>query len=132
MSGNKAIFDTNVIIFASKGLIDIEKLLDRYDRFYISIISYMEIYGYVFQDENERRKIDNIIDNFEIIEVDFSIAQQVIQYKQTVKKKIKLPDAIILATANYLQAELITDDWDDFINIDANVKIITLEEFKYN
>lgn len=132
MSGNKAILDTNVIIFASKGLIDIEKLLDRYDRFYISIISYMEIYGYVFQDENERRKIDNLIDNFEIIEVDFSIAQQVIQYKQTVKKKIKLPDAIILATANYLQAELITDDWDDFINIDANVKIITLEEFKYN
>lgn len=37
MNGNKAILDTNVIIFASKGKIDPAKLLTEYDDFYASI-----------------------------------------------------------------------------------------------
>jgi rRNA-processing protein FCF1 len=41
MSGNKALLDTNVIIFASKRQIDIPQLLSSYDFFYTSIISFM-------------------------------------------------------------------------------------------
>jgi rRNA-processing protein FCF1 len=48
MSGNKAILDTNTIIFASKQQLDIEKLLVKYDYFYVSVITYMEVYGYDF------------------------------------------------------------------------------------
>jgi predicted nucleic acid-binding protein len=44
MNGNKAILDTNVIIFASKKQIDIEKLLNSYDEFYTSIITLMKVY----------------------------------------------------------------------------------------
>jgi predicted nucleic acid-binding protein len=40
------------------------------------------------------------------------------------------PDAIILATARYLDAERITDDWDDFKNIDGRVSIQKLDDFK--
>jgi predicted nucleic acid-binding protein len=42
-----------------------------------------------------------------------------------------LPDAIILATARYLDAELVTDDWDDFKNIDNQVTIQKLDDFKF-
>ena len=49
MSGNKVILDTNVIIFASKNQIDIEQTLNRYDEFYVSIITYMEVYGFNFE-----------------------------------------------------------------------------------
>ena len=48
MIGNNVILDSNVIIFASKQTIDIEQVLNQYDNFYVSIITYMEIYGYDF------------------------------------------------------------------------------------
>jgi hypothetical protein len=35
-----------------------------------------------------------------------------------------------LATARYLEAELVTDDWDDFQNIDKNVKIVKIDSFR--
>jgi predicted nucleic acid-binding protein len=49
MSGNKTILDSNVIIFASKEKIDVEDLFSRYDEFYVSIITYMEVYAFDFQ-----------------------------------------------------------------------------------
>ena len=59
-----------------------------------------------------------------------AIAQHVLTYRKTAKRKIKLPDAIILATSRYLNATLLTDDWDDFISIDAEVIIRNIDDFK--
>ena len=64
MSGNKALLDTNVIIFASKNLVDINAILESYDTFYVSIISFMEVYGHNFKDNNEKKLIDEL---FEIV-----------------------------------------------------------------
>ncbi len=130
MNGNKAILDTNTIVFASKQQLDIEKLLAKYDYFYVSTITYMEVYGYDFANEKEKKLIDALFESIEIIETNKTIAEQVILYRKNKIKKIKLPDAIILATAKYLEAELVTDDWDDFRNIDKNVKIVTIDSFR--
>lgn len=43
MSGNRALLDSNIIILASKEKIDIEKLFENYDTFFVSIITYMEV-----------------------------------------------------------------------------------------
>ena len=59
-----------------------------------------------------------------------SIAENVIRYKKEKRRKIKLPDAIILATANYLGADLLSDDWDDFINIDNSVRVLNVDDLK--
>jgi predicted nucleic acid-binding protein len=131
MNGNKAILDTNVIILASKKQIDIEKLLNAYDEFYTSIITLMEVYGFDFTNKKEKELIDEMFGNLEIVEVNIAIAKQVIIYKKSKNKKIKLPDAIILATAKHLGADLISDDWDDFINIDKEVVIKKLDAFKF-
>jgi predicted nucleic acid-binding protein len=130
MNGNKAILDTNTIIFASKQQLDIEKLLVKYDYFYVSVITYMELYGYDFSNKKEKELIDALFENIEIIETNKAIAEQVILYRKNKTKKIKLPDAIILATARYLNAELLTDDWDDFQNIDNDVKIMPIDNYK--
>ena len=45
-------------------------------------------------------------------------------------QKIKLPDAIILASAKYANADLLTDDWDDFQNIDSGVIVKDLDDLK--
>jgi len=43
---------------------------------------------------------------------------------------IKLPDAIILATAKVLNVPLLTDDWDDFSNIDETIVISNIDFLK--
>lgn len=130
MSGTKALLDTNVIILLSKQGIDVDALISRYDEFYVSIITYMETYGYDFQSSSEKDLIDAFFELVEVVDVNKSIAQNVIVYKQAKKRKIKLPDAIILATAKYLGADLLSDDWDDFIHIDATVNVLNIDNLK--
>ena len=131
MTGNKALLDSNVIIFASKEEIDVELLLSNYDEFHVSMITFMEVYGFELNNPEEEDLINELFANLDITEVNIKIAKQAIIYRKNKIKKIKLPDAIILATAKYLEAELITDDWDDFINIDSSVVIRKLDEYKF-
>lgn len=130
MIGNNVILDSNVIIFASKQTIDIEQVLNQYDNFYVSIITYMEIYGYDFEKSEEKELTDNLFKNLLIIDVSQEIAQYVLEYRKAALRKIKLPDAIILATARHLNATLLTDDWDDFIGIDPLVSVRNIESLK--
>ena len=130
MNGNKAILDSNLIIFFSKGMIDLAKLSSTYDKFYVSIITYMEVYAYDFTIQSEKDLIDKFFDKVEIIEVNQSIADQTIIYRKNKTKKIKLPVAIILASAKYANADLLTDDWDDFQNIDSTVNVKDIDDLK--
>ncbi|UCH98386.1 MAG: type II toxin-antitoxin system VapC family toxin [Candidatus Aminicenantes bacterium] len=127
MSGNKIVLDSNIIIYLSKGLLRIEDISERYDDFYISIITYMEVMGYQFSDDRERQIIKEFFDNFEIIYINSEIAENVILIRQ--QKKIKLPDAIILATAKFLNCPLMTRNVEDFQDILEEVDIVNpLEE----
>jgi len=45
VTGNKALFDSNVIIYLSKRQIPVS-FLDQFDALFISVITYMEILGY--------------------------------------------------------------------------------------
>ena len=130
MNGNKIVLDTNVIIFASKQQLYFDKLLENYDDVFVSIITYMEVYGYNFGNAIEKQLLDAFFENIEIIDVDTAIAQIVIDYRTVSLKKIKLPDAIILATAKKLNSTLLTDDWDDFLNMDNTVKVVSVEPYK--
>ena len=130
MNGNKSALDSNLIILASKQQIDTEKLLSLYDEFYVSIVTYMEVYAYDFQNRAEKDLIDELFANLEIVEVNRAIADQAIIYRKNKVKKIKLPDAITLATAKYLNADLLTDDWDDFQNIDSTVNVKDVDDLK--
>lgn len=123
MSGNRALLDSNIIILASKEKIDIEKLFENYDTFFVSIITYMEVLGYENITETEKLIIDNFFSNIEIIEVGKEIAKIVIDYKTKSSKKIKLPDAIILATAKFVSGDLVTRNVSDFIDIDNSINI---------
>ena len=105
-------------------------MVESYDDFYVSIITYIEVYGYEFEKPEEKQLIDLFFEGLEVIELNKEIVEQVIVYRKNKIKKIKLPDAIILATAKYLDAELITNDWNDFENIDDSVIITKIDNFK--
>lgn len=122
MSGNKGLLDSNVIIDASKGIVTIQDIVNEYDYLYTSIISYVETKGYNFEDNEEKEIVNQILNSIEIVNLDRAIADTAIEYRK--KKKIKLPDALILATAKLIKADLITSDISDFQNFDNSVKLV--------
>lgn len=115
------VLDTNALIYVSNKRIDSRLILDRYSNIYISSISHIEFLGFNFIDEEDLHLAKSIVKQFEIIHTNDFISQIAIQYRQ--QRKIKLPDAIILATASHLGAELCTANADDFKKLDETVLI---------
>ena len=124
MNGNRAVLDSNAIIYASKGLVDPDELLSENDFYFASIITFIEVYIHEFQSASEKRIIDEILGSIEIVDLDRFIADQAVIYRKNKNKKIKLPDAAILATAKLLGAELITDNLVDFQGVDDSVSVV--------
>ncbi|MCK4764675.1 MAG: type II toxin-antitoxin system VapC family toxin [Candidatus Aminicenantes bacterium] len=122
MNGLRVVLDSNIIIYLSKGLLNFEDISARYESFYISIITYLEVLGFQFSDEGEKKIIEDLLKNFEMINIDPEIAENVLIIRQ--RKKIKLPDAIILATAKFLKCDLLTRNVGDFSDIVEDVNIV--------
>ena len=79
----------------------------------------MEILGYDFEDLNEEIFIKDLLSIFKIIYIDQRIADIVVKIRK--KKRIKLPDAIISATAISEELFLVTRNIEDFHDIDVNL-----------
>jgi len=116
MNGNKALLDSNIIIYLSKRQLPFS-FLDRFESVYISVISYMEVLGYNFANSQEKDFINELISLFNVIFIDQKIANSVIDIRK--KIHIKLPDAIIAATAMVDDLCLITRNVEDFKNTEC-------------
>lgn len=130
MNGNKAVLDSNFLIFLSKGTIDLEPVRKSYEELYVSIISYIEVYAYDFVDDEQKSRLDAVFHYLSVLNVTKDIADQAIIFRKNKTKKIKLPDAVILASAKSVDADLFTDNHKDFVNIDTSVNVISLDRFK--
>jgi len=119
MSGK--LLDSNVLIYLSKKELDFKKVASPDDQIFISVITYMEVLGYTFENNSEKQIIENLCKHLPIIELDSEIVETVITIRQ--QHKIKLPDAIILASAITRNAELVTANISDFEHIDPRLKI---------
>lgn len=130
MSGTKALLDSDAIIYATKQIIDTEKLLSEHEEHYASIVTFIEVYSYEFPNDEERQIADQIFNNIDIIPLDQLIAEQAIAYRTNPSKKIKLPDSVILATARILGADIITNNLTDFANVDPSVRLIDISAYR--
>ena len=118
MSGNSALLDSNIIIYLSKREIPLS-FLDQFDEHHISVITYMEVLGYEFRDPKEEEFIREIIGVFRILYIDQRIADMTIEIRR--KAHIRLPDAIIAATAKVANLRLVTRNIDDFSKIEIQI-----------
>jgi len=118
MNGNSALLDSNIIIYLSKREVPLS-FLDQFDEHYISVITYMEVLGYQFRDPKEEEFIREMIEVFRILFIDQKIAVMAIEIRR--KRRIKLPDAIIAATAKALNLYLVTRNIDDFEKVDIQI-----------
>ena len=119
------ILDSNTIIYLSKKLISLDNVFVDDEEYAISVITYMEVLGYAFTSKEEEDFIKELLSYLEIIYIDENIAKKVINIKQT--NKVKLPDAIIAATAILNNATLITNDIRLKVIADLKIMIIGME-----
>lgn len=121
------LLDTNILIYYFNASLpsNAKTMVSEYLRssFNISVISKMEFLGFNQFTTKEREKARNFLSFSNILSLDDSIIEQVIKIKQ--KKKIKLPDAIIAATALHHNMGILTHNTKDF----TDIKITILDPF---
>ncbi len=106
MNGNNLLLDTNIIIYALKGLADVRPYFELEP--YISVITEIEILGVKDLAEEEIKVRETVIEYCSAIPLTSKIKQRVIAIKR--KIKIPVPDAIIAATVIENGFTLVTAD----------------------
>jgi len=106
----RALFDTNILIDYLNGVDAAKTELARYERPAISVISWIEVLaGTKAAVETETRKFLAI---FERLELSEAIADRAVALRHS--EKMRVPDAIILATARVENLVLVTRNTKDF------------------
>jgi predicted nucleic acid-binding protein len=107
----RAVFDTNILIDYLKGIDKAQEELEKFESRIISIMTYIEVLVGVTSSPFQQ-EIQSFLESFEISHVTLPIAELTIKNRQ--HHKLKIPDAIILSTAQHYQALLVTRNTKDF------------------
>ena len=107
----RAVFDTNILIDYFNGHPKAKEEIELYVFRAISIITYIEI-SIGLHDFEEIESIKAFLHTFDIINIDLPLAERAAAIRK--KYKLKIPDALILATAEHNQCLLITRNTKDF------------------
>jgi len=108
--GSSALVDTNILIDFLAGVPSAQQELTRYQDRAISVISRIELLAGV--EEQERDRAERFLSMFLQIELTGVIAAQAVQVRRG--SRLKLPDAILLATAQVEGRVLLTRNTRDF------------------
>lgn len=122
MNGIKHLVDTNFLIHTDQRNPVVEPFLS--ENIAISFISEMELLGIFSISKSKKASMQLIINECYVLEMNQMIKLIAIDLKQ--KYKLKLPDAIIAATAIHYNLMFITSDG-DFKNI-KELELIYLEK----
>lgn len=113
----KVLLDTNILIDYLNGLTPAKIVFDRYSDKAISLITWMEVM--IGTSTENRDATKQFLATFELLAIDDTVAAQAVVLRQT--HKIKLPDAIIWATAQTQQRILLTRNTKDFAENEIGV-----------
>lgn len=108
MNGSKYLVDTNVLLYVITGNRAVFEYIN--ERFFISEITEIELLGNKGITDLQLKYRTKIIENCTIVGLSEYIKRLTIQLKQNYT--LKIPDAIIAATAIYLNLPLLTADKD--------------------
>ena len=115
----RAVFDTNILVDFLRGVPQAAAELALYQTPAISLISWIEVMaGATLETEAAARAF---LQSFDLLEIDQKIAEHAVKIRQL--KRIKLPDAIIWATAQVNQCLLVTRNSRDMDPTDPGVRI---------
>lgn len=75
---NGKLVDTNIIIYLSKRKLELEQITSNEVSLSISVITYMEVLGYKFENDLEKQTIKILCDLFPVIGLNQEIVDKVI------------------------------------------------------
>ena len=116
----KALFDTNILIDYLVGRPEAAEEMGRHRDKLISAIAWMEVLAGTL-DEAEEDVIEMFLRDFRVVEVTRPIAREAVALRRA--HRLKLPDAIIWATAQHESALLVTRNTKDFPKHEPGVRV---------
>jgi predicted nucleic acid-binding protein len=121
---NSFLIDSNIIIYHLNGeKIATDFLKKNLTYSFISRLTFIEVLSFDFT-EKEKKDVTNLLNSFNIIDTSKDIAFKALENRE--KKKIKLADNIIAATAQVNNLILVTRNIKDFNNL--NIQLLNIFE----
>ena len=115
----KALFDTNILIDYLNGIPAAKTELDRYTDKAISVVTWMEVLvGTTPETETATR---GYLTDFQSLSIDAEIAARSVALRKS--HKIKLPDAIVWATAQVHGRIFVTRNTKDFAENEPGIRV---------
>lgn len=115
----KALLDSNILIDYLNGIDDAKREIEQYASPMISAISWMEVM--VGAEPDEEEIVRGFLSRFIQVPVDHQVAERAVEIRRVTR--IRLPDAIIWASAQSEEALLVSRNSRDFPEDDPGVRI---------
>lgn len=100
-----SVLDTNVVLYFLAGRL--AQALPPAE-YYVSVITEMELLSYPLLTAVDESEIHDFLSDVAIVDLNREIKQSAIALRR--QYRLKLPDAVVAATAQQLKAELFTND----------------------
>jgi predicted nucleic acid-binding protein len=101
----RAVFDTNAVIYLQKGLLRQSLPPGEY---FVSVITELELRSFHGLDDAQQQWLDAFLVGIGIIELDRPVKENTMRLRR--EHRLRLPDAIIAASALAYDATLLTND----------------------
>lgn len=116
----KALFDTNILVDYLAGRPEAEAELGRYRDRLVSAVTWMEVLVGA-RGEEEEDVIDLFLRDFRVVDLTRPIAREAVALRR--RHRVRLPDAVIWASARTESALLITRNTKDFPADEPGVRV---------
>lgn len=116
----KAVFDTNILIDYLNGVAGAKRELEQYEEISISIVTWMEVMTGAESAEDEM-VTRSFLSRFKTQPIDLPLSERAVKIRR--QHRIKLPDAIIWATAKELGRILVTRNTRDFSEAEPGIRV---------
>ena len=116
----RALFDTNILVDYLNGVDEARLELGRFDPRLISMVTWMEVLVGA-RTAAEETTLRAFLAGFSLVAIDRSVAEEAIRLRR--QHRMRLPDALIWASARMSDAALVTRNTRDFPADDPGVRV---------
>ncbi len=116
----RALFDTNILVDYLNSVTQARDEIGKHESRAVSVVTWMEVLVGA-DSEEEETVIRGFLADFQVLDVDRDTAEEAVRLRRS--KRIRLPDAIIWATARVTGALFVTRNTKDFPANDPGVRV---------
>lgn len=106
------LLDSNIVIYAAKPEFDSLRQFLSEKKLAVSIVSYVEVLGFHQITDQDKNELQDFFAQTKIIPISGEIAAEAIDLRQ--RRRMKLGDSLIAATALIENVQLVTNNTRDF------------------